>query len=196
MTNGFQRGAFKTFADAFGIAREPCKLRTHFQHVIAETVAIAQKQHGFVFELFSCDGLFLAQWMLQRQCGHERLIVQRRCGHARVWKWLGQDGAIYLAGAQHFHQFDCEVFLQHERHLRRFAHRLLHQVGQEIRANGVDHAQAQWAGQWIFAAFGNLFDFGRLLKHLLCVLNDFFTQWRHADFVGIALKQFDVKFFF
>ena len=28
------------------------------------------------------------------------------------------------------------------------------------------------------------------------MLNDFFTQRRHADFVGIALKQFNVEFFF
>jgi hypothetical protein len=35
---------------------------------------------------------------------------------------------------------------------------LLHQVGQQVGADGVDHAQAQRAGQRVLAALGDLLD--------------------------------------
>ena len=130
--------------------------------MVAKAMTIAEQQHGFVFELLGRNGFLFAQWMLQGQRGHEGLVVQRRSGHASIGKGFGQDGAINFSGAQHLHQFDGEVFVQHERHLRCFAHRLFHQVGQQIRADGVDHPQTQGARQRVFAALRNLFDFSGL----------------------------------
>ncbi len=66
---------------------------------------------------------------------------------------------------------------------------------QQIRADGVDHAQLEWAGQRVFAALGDFFDVGRLVKHVLCLAHDFFTQGRGVDLVGVALKNFDLELF-
>ena len=133
--------------------------------------------------------------MLDGQCGHEGLIVQSRCGQSGVGKRLSQDSAINFPSAQHLHEFDGEILLQHQRHLRRLFHDLTHQVRQQIRANGVDHTQTQSPGQGVFAALGNFFDFGRLLQHKLCVANDFFAQRRSAHLIGAAFEQLHIEFF-
>ena len=85
------------------------------------------------------------QRVVAGQGGHEGLVVKRRHRQAGVWKRLGHDGAIDLTGAQHLQQFHREVLLQHERHLRRCVDAVAHQLGQQIRRDGVDDAQAQWA---------------------------------------------------
>ena len=159
-------------------------------------MAIAQQQHGFVLELLGRDGFFLGQHMLYGQSGHEWLVVQSRSGQSCIGKRLRQDGAINFTIAQHFHELDSEIFLQHQRHLRRLLHDLTHQVGQQIRANGVDHAQPKSACKGVFAAFGNFFYFCSLLQHKLGMANDFFTQRCGADIVGTALEQLHVQLFF
>ena len=163
--------------------------------MVSEAVAIAKQQHGFVFKLLSSDCFFLGQQMLHGQCGHEGLIVQSRRGQSDIGKRLSQDGAINFPRTQHLHELDGEILLQHQRHLGRLLHDLTHQIGQQIRPNGVNHAQTQCSCQGVFAALGNFFDLCRLLQHKLCMANDFFTQWRGAHLVGAALEQLDIEFF-
>ena len=133
--------------------------------------------------------------MLHGQCGHEGLIVQSSGGQSGIGKRLSQNGAINLSRAQHLHEFDGEVLLQHQRHLRCLLHNLSHQIGQQVRANGVDHTQTQSTCQGVFAALGNFFDFGGLLQHELRMPNDFFAQRRGTHLVGAALKQLHIEFF-
>ena len=114
--------------------------------MVAKTMARAQQQHGFVFQLLGGHCGLLRQGVRHGHGGHERLVIQRRNGQARIGERFGQNGAIGFAGAQHFQQFDGEVFLQHQRHLRRLGNHLSHQAGQQIRSNGVDHTQTQGPG--------------------------------------------------
>ena len=72
---------------------------------------------------------------------------------------------------------------------------LPHQVGQQIGRYGVDHAQAQRAGERVFAASGNVPDVVGLLKNALRLAHDFFPQRRDCNFVGVALEQLDLQFF-
>ena len=73
---------------------------------------------------------------------------------------------------------------------------MAHQFGQQIRRDGVDHAQAQRPGQRVFTALGNFFDIGRLLQHALRLSDDVLAQRSHSHFVGAALEEFDLQFFF
>ena len=130
--------------------------------------------------------------MVAGQRRHEGLVVQSSDGQTGIGKRLGHDGAIYFTGAQHFQQLDSEVFLQHQRHLRRHVYAVAHQFGQQVGCNGVDHPQTQRTSQWVFAAFGYLFDIGRLLQHALRLPDDVFAQGGDRDFIGTALEQFDL----
>ena len=164
--------------------------------MVAKTVAVAQQQHGFVLERVGAHAAVLGQRVVARYGGKKRLVVEGRNRQPRIGKRLGQDGAINLAGAKHLQQFDGEVLLQHERHLRRAGDHLAHQVGQQVGRDGVDHAQLQGAGQRVFAALGDVFDIGGLLQHALRLAHDFLAQRRNRYLVGAAFKQFDVQLFF
>ena len=158
-------------------------------------MARAEQEHVFVFDLFGGDRGLAGQRVFARHGGHKGLVVEWRHGQAGVGKGLGQDGAIDLAAAQHLEQFGREVFLQHQGHLRRLLDHVAHQVRQQIRADGVDHAQLEWTGQRVFAALGDFFDVGRLVQHVLRLAHDLFTQGRGVDLVGVALKNFDLELF-
>ena len=164
--------------------------------MVAEAVPIAQQQHGFLPD-FICRDVRAAG---QRMCGghrrHKRLVVQRRNGQIGVGKRLGQNGAVDFAQAQLFQQLDGEVLLQHQRHLWRVRNHLAHQVGQQVGANGVDHTQLQWPGQWVFATLGNLADGVGLLQHSLGLAQHLVTQRSDGDLVGIALENLQLQLFF
>ena len=156
----------------------------------------AQEQHGFLFEFVGIDLVALGQAVIGRHSGHKGLVIKRGNSQVGVGEGLGQNGGVNLAQAQLVEQLDGEVFLQHERHLRRAVDHLAYQAGQQIRANGVDDAQAQRPCQRVFAALGNFFDGSRLLQHDLRLAHDFFAQGRDGHFAGIALKEFELQLFF
>ena len=164
--------------------------------MVAKTVAVAQEQHGLVFECLRSHGWQRRQRMRAGHGSHERLVIQRCRCQPGVRKRFGEDGAIDLAGAQHLEQLDREVLLQHQRHLRRFVDHLAHQLGQQIGRDGVDHPQLERPGQRVLAALGNLCDVRGLLQHALRLAHDVFAQRRHRHLVGAALKQLDVQLFF
>jgi hypothetical protein len=146
--------------------------------------------------LFSSSEVIVSR--VGQRCGarHRRdegLVVQRRDGQAGVGEGLGHDGAVDLAGAQHLQQLDGEVLLQHQRHLRRARDHLAHQVGQQVGPDGVDHAQAQRAGQRVLAALGDLLDGGGLLQHALRLRTISLAQRRDGHFVGAALEELDLQ---
>ena len=94
-----------------------------------------------------------------------------------------------LARAQHLEQLGGEVFLQHQRHLRHARDRSAHQVGQQVGADGVDHAEPQRAGQRVLAVLGDFLDAGRLVEHALRLAHDLLAQRRHRDFAAAALEK-------
>jgi len=156
----------------------------------------AEQQHGLALQLVGADAFALGKRVQPRHRGHERLVVERRCRQAGVWKRLGHDRAIEFAVAQHLEQFGGEVLLQHQRHLRHVLDRLPHQIGQQVRADRVDHAESQRAADRVFAALGDSLEGRNLLDHRLRLANNFCAQRGHAYFAGTALKQLDVEFFF
>jgi hypothetical protein len=111
-------------------------------------------------------------------------------------KGLGQDGAVDLAGAQHLQQLDGEVLLQHQRHLRGARDGVAHQLGQQVGADGVDHAQRQRPGQRVLAALGDFLDGRRLLQHALGLAHDLLAQRSHRDFASAAFKELHIQLFF
>jgi hypothetical protein len=135
------------------------------------------------------------QRVVHRHRGHEGLVVQRRHGQPGVGEGLGHDGAVELTGAQHLQQLGGEVLLQHQRHLRHALDGVLHQVGQQVGADGVDDAQAQRAADRVLAALGDLLDGRGLLDDLLRLAHDLLAQRRDADLGGTALEDLHVELF-
>ena len=64
-------------------------------------MAVSEQQHGLVFQGGGADFFFCRQRMVARHRRHEWLVVQGCSGKSSIWKRLGQDGAIDLAGTQH-----------------------------------------------------------------------------------------------
>ncbi len=164
--------------------------------MVAKAVAGAQEEHGLALELFGADLVALRQGMGFGHGHQEGLVVQGGHGQAGIRKRFGQDGAIELTGAQHFQQLDGEILLQHQGHLRDAADGVAHQVRQQVRPDGVDHAQAQRAAQGVLAAFGDFLDGLRLFQHGLGLANDLFAQRRDADFGAATLEQLHVQLVF
>jgi hypothetical protein len=73
--------------------------------------------------------------------------------------------------------------------------RLAHQVGQQIRADRVDHAEAERPGQRVLAALRDLLDAGGLLDHRLRLPDDLVAERRHADLVRAALEDAHAELF-
>ncbi len=140
-------------------------------------------------QLLAADFIAPRQRVVGRHRSHEGLVVQRRDRQARVGEGLGQDGGVDLAGAQHLQQAHGEALLQHQRHLRRALDVLAHQLGQQVGADGVDHAQLQRPAQRVLAALGDLLDLGRLLQHALRLAHDLLAQRRHRHLAAGALEQ-------
>ena len=163
--------------------------------MVAKAMAVTQQEHGLLLELFGRDAAARSQGMITGYGGYKRLVIQRRDRQVGIGKRLSQNGTVDLAGAQLFQQLDGEIFLQHQGHLRAECDVLAHQIGQQIRADGVDDAQAQGTGQRVFAALGDLADAVGLLQHTLRLAHDLQPQRRHGDLVGIALEQFDLQLF-
>ena len=158
-------------------------------------MAVAQQEHGLLLELFGRDTAARSQRVIAGYSGYKRLVVQRRDRQVGIGKRLGQNRTVDLAGTQLLQQLDSEIFLQHQGHLRAERDVLAHQVGQQVGADGVDDAQAQCAGQRVFAALGDLADAVGLLQHALRLAHDLQPQRRDGDLVGVALEQLDLQFF-
>ena len=126
----------------------------------------------------------------------KRLIVERTQCESRVLERLGHDGAIDLASSEHVKEFVGEIFLQHERHLRRQIDHVFHKLWQQIRANGVDDSQSQLTRQGIFATLGNFFDVGSLLEHTLGLAHNFLAQGGRCHLVGTSLKELELELVF
>ena len=197
-----QRRALEAVADAHallvaGVVPDEARvLRADLEHMVAKAVAGAEQQHGFAFELVGADAFALGEPV---QPGHrrlKRLVVERRDRQAGVGKRFGHDRAVELTVAQHLEQLGGEVFLQHQRHLRHVLDSLAHEVGQQVGADRVDHAQAQRAAHRVFTAFGDFLDRRGLLDDRLRLPHDLFAQRRDGDFVRTALEDFYVEFFF
>ena len=196
MLNGFERGAFKALADALGVAGKKGVFGADLEHVVAKAVACAQQKHGFVLELAGGHAGQRGQRMRFGHGGQERLVVQGRDGQARVRERLGQDGAVDIARAQHLQQAHGEGFLQQQGHLRREANVLLHQIGQQVGADGGNDAELERTAQGVFAALGDFAHPVSLLQHALGLAHDFFAQRGDGDFSRAALENFDVQLFF
>jgi hypothetical protein len=124
-----------------------------------------------------------------RHGDHERFVVQRLHRHAVFRQRQRHDGGVELALAQHFEQLDREILLQDQRHLRHFVDQVLHQRRQQVGADGVDHAQAQRAGQRVLVLLGQFLDGGGLLEHALGLGDDLRAQRRDGDFGAAAFEQ-------
>ena len=103
--------------------------------------------------------------------------------------------AVELARAQQLEQLGGEVLLQHERHLRHALDRLANELGQQVRADRVDHAERERAAERILPALGGLLDLRRLLDHRLRLAHDLLADRRHAHLVGAALEDAHVELF-
>ena len=196
MQDGFQRGAFKAFGDAFGVAGKAGVLGADLQDVVAKAVPRAEQEHGFFLDLAGADFALRGQRVRHGHGGEEGLVIQGGDGEVGFGEGLGQDGAVDVAAAQHFQQAHGVGFLQEQGHLRREADVVAHQIGQQVGADGGDDAQFERAGQGVFAALGDLADFGGLLKHALGLAHDFCAQRGDGDFAGVALEEFDLQLFF
>ena len=73
---------------------------------------------------------------------------------------------------------------------------VLDQRRQQVRADGVDHAQAQRAGQRVLVLLGQFLDRGGLLQHALGLGDDLRAQRRHRDFRAAAFEQHHAKLVF
>jgi len=73
---------------------------------------------------------------------------------------------------------------------------LLDEIGQQIRADRVDDAEAQRAGNGVLATLGRLFDAGGAFDHRLSLAHDLLAEWRDGDFVRATLEQLDLQFIF
>lgn len=71
-----------------------------------------------------------------------------------------------------------------------------HQLGQQVGADGVDHAQRQRPGQRVLAALGDFLDGRRLLQHALGLAHDLLAQRSHRDLAGAAFKELHIQLFF
>ncbi len=133
--------------------------------------------------------------MRPRHRDDERLVVERRDREAGVGKWLGHDCRVELARAQQLEQLGGEVLLQHERHLRDALDRLAHELGQQVRADGVDHPEREQPVQRILPALRGLPDLRRLLDDRLRLAHDLLADRRHTHLVGAALEDAHVELF-
>ncbi|KAF4531144.1 hypothetical protein B566_EDAN019179, partial [Ephemera danica] len=79
--------------------------------------------------------------------------------------------------------------LTDERHLWRVFNDVAHQFRQQIRADGVDHPQAQRAAHRVLAGLGEFLDAGGLFQHGLSLAHDLLAQGRDAHFRATALEQ-------
>ena len=70
------------------------------------------------------------------------------------------------------------------------------QVRQQIRPDGVNHAQPQHAGQFILALAGELFNGGRFLQYPLRLFNDPPADRCRCNLTGCALEQGNAQFVF
>ena len=66
---------------------------------------------------------------------------------------------------------------------------------QQVRADGVDGADAQWRGQLILALFRNRLDRAGLLEHPLRLADDLLAYRGHAHFPLAPLEQADTQLF-
>ena len=97
---------------------------------------------------------------------------------------------------QQLHQAYREVFLQQQRHLRGAADLHRHQLGQQVRPNGVDDADAQGAGQRVVALPRDLFDAGAFFQHFLRLRDDALADGGDAHLGAATLKQRHAQFVF
>ncbi len=108
----------------------------------------------------------------------------------------GHDGRVQFALAQHFQQLDGEIFLQDQGHLGHVGDHGLDQRRQQIRADGVDHAQPQGAGQRVLVLLGQFLDGGRLFQHAFGLGHDLGPQRGDGDFRAAPFKQYDTQLVF
>jgi hypothetical protein len=77
-----------------------------------------------------------------------------------------------------------------------FGRALVHdrnQLRQQVRAHGVDCADAQRARELVFALGGDVPDRGGFFEHALRLLDDARAERRHADVRRMALEQRDAQ---
>jgi hypothetical protein len=121
-------------------------------------------------------------------------VVDRLRDEALARKRLRQDGDVDVAQPQRLQELDRQPLLQDQRHLRRAPDHRRHQRGQEVRAYGVDDAQAQRARQRILALLGDLLDRRGLLQHPLGLLDDLRADRCDAHLGAAALEELDAEF--
>lgn len=68
--------------------------------------------------------------------------------------------------------------------------------GQQIGADGVDHAQAQRAGERVLVLLGQFLDGGGLLQHALGLGHDLRAQRRDGNLGAAPFKQYDTQLVF
>ncbi len=188
MADGLQRPALG--GEGVGGAVElVADRRAGLEDLVAEAVPLAEQQQALLQQVLLVDALALGPAVVGRQQHLEGLLVERLGDHVGLGEGQRDDDGVELAAAELAAQVAGEALLDVERHLRRLAGELRHQVGEEVGADGVDGADAQRARQLVAAGGGQLLDHAALLQHALGLLDDLLAQRGDLDGGFRALEQ-------
>src|SRR5207253_1583192 len=127
----------------------PGELLTSLQHLIAKTVSDIEKHQIFRRELVRSNLLSPCPAVAAGYDDAKRLFVKRCRRDAGRLEWKRYDRCIDLAGSEHRIEVAGKVLFHIERHCRRKATQCRDELGQKIRRDGMDDAEAQRPDQRI-----------------------------------------------
>ncbi len=134
--------------------------------------------------------------MIVRQRDDEGLVVKRRGFDAWLVERIRDDDRIERTLFQRLEQVGGKILFDDQLQVRRALLQFRNQAGQQVGADGVNHAEPELSRQRVLAL---LRDFGqdlRLLKYDIGLVDDLLTDLGNANFVlRTALEQAHVQLF-
>ena len=126
----------------------------------------------------------------------EGLVVERLHLDARHIEGQCDDGRVDRAVFQVVGEKGCHRFLDIEMGIRRDLAHCADQFGQQIGADGVNHAETEVAVQRIPAQLGHLLDAARFIERPPCLRHHLPAKISEGDVALAALDQADAEFVF
>ena len=140
-------------------------LRARVEHLLAKAVAGLEHQQVDLAQVARPDFAPLGPGVGARHDHPEGLVVQGPHADAGLVEGQRHDHRIDLAVLERVDEQAGHALLDEEAGVRRQAAHRADQLGQQVRRDGVDHPEAEFAAQVIAPAFGHRFDPPRFLEH-------------------------------
>lgn len=158
-------------------------------------MTFAEQQQGFVQQLLRADVLLLGPGMARRQQHGEGFLVHLGPHQAAAGERQSDDDGIQLPALQLAAQHMSVVFLNEQRHFRRFRVHSRYQSREQVRRNGEDGTHSQRRTELVTLAHRHLLQQIGLFQYPLCLGHNRLRLGRDHHFPRAALEQRHAELF-